>query len=407
MPSEVEQAISRDLEDKQHALRALLRHPLIVADDPERGDDFARIRRHGDSLRAWFSLHTGWSLDITAECARLYKVPGRLTDSTRGAAAAKDGSPFNQRRYILFCLALAVLVRSESQLTLGELAQAIVRLWADEDDLKHIPFDLEAVDSRRDLVAAVRMLLECHALSRVDGDDQRFIQSQKNNVLYDVRHHVIYRLLAARRPPSMIRESGWLERMAALADESKLQMGEQRNLQIRHEINRRLLDDPLLYLPGDLSTDAQEYFAKQRPFIVKALEEATGMEIEDRRDGIALSDRFGDCTDLGLPEEGTDGHATLLTAEHLATLRLERPGEIIPFAVVEQFLAGQAQQFRKFWRRDATASGSEQALAREVLHRLESLDLVRRFEHGVLPMPAIHRYRHELRNRTAPTLDSE
>ena len=86
------------------------------------------------------------------------------------------------------------------------------------------------------------------------------------------------------------------------------------------------------------------------------------MEIEDRRDGIALSDRYGDCTDIGLPEAGTDGHATLLAAEYLGGLRHERPGEIIPFAVVEQYLAEQAQQFRKFWRsRDATAPGSEQA----------------------------------------------
>lgn len=407
MLSEVQQAASRDAEDKQHALRALLLHPLIVADDAGRGEDFARIRRHGDSLKAWFAQHAGWTLDITAECARLYKVPGRLTDSTRGAVSPKDGSPFTQRRYILFCLALAVLVRSEAQITLGELAQAITRLWADEEAFSASVFDLEAVDSRRDLVAAVRLLLECHALRKVDGDDQRFVQSQKNNALYDVRHHVIYRLLAARRSPSMIKEGDWLQRLAALADESKLQSGEQRNLQIRHEINRRLLDDSVVYLPGDLSADAQDYFAKQRPFIIRALETATAMEIEDRRDGIALSDRHGDCTDIGLPEEGTDGHATLLVAEYLGTLRLERPGEVIPLPVVEQFLARQAQQFRKFWRKDATAPGSEQAIAREVLHRLASLDLIRRFEHGILPMPAIHRYRHELRLRATVAPESE
>ena len=407
MPTEVEQVSSRDAEDRQQALRALLRYPLIVADDPEHAEHFARIRRHGESLRAWLSTHTGWSLDITAECARLYKVPSRLADTTRGAESVKDGSPFTQRRYILFCLALAVLVRSEAQITLGELAQAIVRLWADEEALQSLTFNLEAMDSRRDLVAAVRQLLDCHALRKVDGDDQRFIQSQKHNVLYDVRHHVIYRLLAARRPPSAIRETGWMERLAALADEAHLQTGEQRNLQIRHEINRRLLDDPVLYIPGDLSEDAQDYFAKQRPFIIRALEDATGMEIEDRRGGIALADRYGDCTDIGLPEDGTDGHATLLTAEFLGQLRLDRPGEIIPLPLIEAFLAEKAAQFRKFWRRDATAAGSERALAREVLHRLAALDLVRHVADGVLPMPAIHRYRHELRQRSQQDTTSE
>ena len=399
MPSEVHEVASLDAEERQRALRALLRHPLIVADDPEHSEDFARIRRHGDRLREWFSHYAGWSLDITSECARLYKIPGRLTDATRGAASVKDGSSFTQRRYIIFCLALAVLVRGEPQTTLGELAQAIVILWQEDDAWQHLGFDLEAVDSRRDLVAAVRLLLDCHALRKVDGDDQRFIQSRKHNVLYDVRHHVIYRLMSARRPPSVIREDGWLERLAVLTDEPKLQTGEQRNLQIRHEINRRMLDDPMLYLPGDLGADALEYFGKQRPFLIRALEEATGMEIEDRRDGIALSDRYGDCTDIGLPEEGTDGHATLLTAEYLGKRRLDGPGEVIPVAVVEAFLAAQAQTFRKFWRKDATAPGGETALAREVLHRLEALDLVRRLDNGVLPMPAIHRYRHELRSR--------
>lgn len=399
MPSEVHEAAALDAEDRQRALRALLRHPLIVADAPEHSEDFARIRRHGESLRAWFSHYAGWSLDITAECARLHKVPGRLTDATRGATLAKDGSGFTRRRYVLFCLALTVLVRGEPQTTLGDLAQAITGLWQEDSAFQHLSFDLEAVDSRRDLVAAVRLLIEVHALRRVDGDDQRFIQSQKSNVLYDVRHHVIYRLLAVRRPPAAVHEECWLERLAALTGDTKLTSGEQRNLQIRHEINRRLLDDPLLYLPGDLSADALEYFAKQRPFLIRTLEEATGMVIEDRREGIALSDRFGDATDIGLPEEGTDGHATLLTAEYLGQLRQERPGEVIPLALVEQFLAGKAAQFRKFWRRDATAPGSETALAREVLLRLQSLDLVRAVSHGVLPMPAIHRYRHELRSR--------
>lgn len=72
---------------------------------------------------------------------------------------------------------------------------------------------------------------------------------------------------------------------------------------------------------------------------------------------------------------------------------------------MEQFLAQQAQQFRKFWRKDCTAPGSETALAREVIRRLEALGLVRSTGTGILPMPAIHRYRHELRSTSAPGAD--
>jgi len=182
---------------------------------------------------------------------------------------------------------------------------------------------------------------------------------------------------------------------------------EQRNQRIRHYLGRRLLDDPVLYLPGDLPDEAQEYFLKQRPHILQALVDATDLEPEDRRDGIALADRIGDCTDIGLPEEGTDGHATLLTAEYLGALRIEQPGDIVPFALVEQFLAAQAQKNRGFWRKDATAPGSEVALAREVIRRLASLDLVRRLRDGVVVMPAIHRYRHELRAVVAGPTQSE
>lgn len=399
MDAELSQIANLEVEERHRALRALLRCPLVVADIPEHMEDFVRIRRHGEYLRTWFSRHAGWSLDITAECARLYKVPAHLMDSTRGAKSSRDESDFTRRRYVLFCLALTILVRAEMQTTLGELAQGVIRILQEDDCFRSLAFDLENADSRRDLVAAVRLLVENFALKRVDGDDQRFVQSQKNEVLYDVRHHVIYRLLATRKAPSAVVVTDWLDRLAALTDEPKLQTGEQRNLQIRHEINRRLLDDPVLYLPGDLSEDALEYFSKQRPHLIRVLEEATDMVIEDRREGIALSDRFGDCTDIGLPEDGTDGHATLLTAEYLGRLRIEQPGEVIPTAVVEQFIAEQAQIFRKFWRQDAVAPGSEMALTDEVLQRLQALDLVRRAIGGVLPMPAIHRYRHELRRR--------
>jgi hypothetical protein len=70
--------------------------------------------------------------------------------------------------------------------------------------------------------------------------------------------------------------------------------------------------------------------------------------------------------------------------------------------VVERFLAEQAKANCGFWRKDATTPGSEKELAKEVLRRLASLDLVRCLQDGVVVMPAIHRYRHELRLTAAP-----
>ena len=402
-PREVSEVSRLSEEERQVALRAVLRHPLLIAERAEHREDFAKVRRHAEPLRAWFARHTGWTLEVDAECARLYKVPARLDDATHPAFLPKDELPFTRRRYVLLCLALAALVKSESQTTLGDLARAIVELWKENAAFATLAFDLDATDSRRDLIAAVRLLAEYHAITQVDGDEQRFLHHREQEVLYDVHHHIIFRLLAARRAPSAITDREWSARLEALVAEPAIDEEEQRNQRIRHHLGRRLLDDPVLYLPGDLPDEAQEYFLKQRPHILQALVDATDLEPEDRRDGIALSDRIGDCTDIGLPEEGTDGHATLLTAEYLGALRLEQPGDIVPFALVEQFLAAQAQKNRGFWRKDATAPGSEVVLAREVIRRLASLDLVRRLPDGVVVMPAIHRYRHELRAAARPT----
>ncbi len=390
--------------ERQEALRALLRRPLLVADHAEQREDFAKVRRQAEPLRQWLSRHTGWRLDVTSESARLYKVPAKWSDATHPARLSKkDEPPFSRRRYVLLCLALAVLVRSERQTTLGELARSIIELWKDEPTFATLTFDLDAADSRRDLVAALRLLMELRALTQVDGDDERFLRQREQEVLYDVHHLILYRLLAARRSPSSITEKDWSTRLAALVAEPMIDEADQRNQRILHHLNRRLLDDPVLYTPGDLSPDMLDYLLKQRPHLIRKLVEATGLEPEDRKDGIALSDRTGDCTDLGLPEEGTDGHATLLTAEFLGGQRLAEPGEIVPMSVVERFLAEQAIKNKGFWRKDTTAPGAEDALAREVLRRLASLDLVRHVPGGVIVMAAIHRYRHELKQRVTET----
>jgi len=388
-------------DERQTALRALLRRPLLLANHPEHRLDFAKVRRHTEPLRAWFSRHAGWTLDVTTECARLYKIPARLSDDTRPAFSWRAGKqvPFTRIQYVLLCLALATLVRGENQTSLGELAKSIDSAWKDDPAFAQLTFDLETTNSRRDLLAAIHLLLDLHVLTQVDGDDQHFVHDRAHEALYDVRHHILYRLLSTRRPPSTITDTDWNTRIAALVSEPVIDEEEQRNQRIRHFITRRLLDDPVLYPEGDLPRDAQEYFLKQRPHILQALADATDLEPEDRRDGVALSDKTGDCTDVGLPEAGTDGHATLLTAEYLGKLRLESPGDIIPLALIEKFLSEQVAAHKDYWRQEFTQPGAEQNLARSVIERLASLDLVRALPEGLLVLPAIHRYRHELREK--------
>jgi len=202
------------LAERQEALRALLRNPLLIAEHPEHGESFAKVRRHAESLRQWFSKHTGWTLDVTTECARLYKVPARVMDATHPAwVPKKDGVPFSRRSYILLCLALAALVRSERQTTLEKLATTMLNMWREEPAFTTLSFDLDVAESRRDMVNALRLLTELHALTQVDGDDGLFERDRSYNVLYDVHHLIIYRLLVSRRPPAAIQEQTWRQRL--------------------------------------------------------------------------------------------------------------------------------------------------------------------------------------------------
>ena len=89
-------------EEREQALRTLLTRPLLAAGDPA----LALVRRHAEYLREWFARETGWWLTVERGCARLYKRPVALDDATRGQPG------FDRDRYVLLCLACAVLERS-------------------------------------------------------------------------------------------------------------------------------------------------------------------------------------------------------------------------------------------------------------------------------------------------------
>jgi uncharacterized protein (TIGR02678 family) len=382
------------LDDRRRALRALLRKPLLLADETDDAMDFARVRRHADELREWFSRHAAWSLDITADFARLRKLPADLRDSTRPAVDARSGEPFTRRRYVLLSLALAVLARGERQTTLGRVADQILNFWIEEPAFADagLTFRMESHDERRDLVQVVRLLLLWRVLRRVDGSEERFVHDRAADVLYSVRHIVLARLLAARRAPSLVAAQDFEGRIAAMIEEPLADTDEQRNRRIRVGLVRRLLDDPVVYYQ-ELNSEEKTYVLRQRWHLLTQLVDATGFEPEERIEGFALADPFGDCSDLGMPEEGTDGHATILVAEFLAVRREQSTDCIVSIGVVADFLATKAKEHCRHWRRDVLAPGSEHDFARKIVARLTGLGLVRVVDGCVLPMPAIHRFR--------------
>jgi uncharacterized protein (TIGR02678 family) len=137
-------------DERSQALRALLMTPLMTAAH----ESFAALRRHADELRAWFARETGWALHIERDCARLYKRPADLLDASRGLPG------YERRRYVLLCLACAVLERADPQITLRVLGDRLLALAADPLlASRNFAFTLSAAHERRELVAVCRSLL--------------------------------------------------------------------------------------------------------------------------------------------------------------------------------------------------------------------------------------------------------
>lgn len=391
-----------DRQSFTRAVRTLLRHPLITAEGPF-ADELTLVRRHARELREWFANQAGWRLHVETELARLSKPPPDALDGSR-PAKAKNGEPFTRRRYVLFCLALAALDRMDRQTTLQRIADRVVQLVAEEEEIRAagIEFTLEGRAQRLDLVRVMRALLDYHVISRVQGDEESFL-SGRGDVLYQIDRSVLARLVDYPRPPSSVDAERHDDRLSALLERTHVESDEARRQNLRHQLVRRLLDDPVVYYEA-LTAEEQDYVRRTRGVLVPRLEEATGLVAEARAEGIALVDPRGDLTDIALPTEGTDSHVTLLIAEYLAAHMARAPGTAVSVEKLQRQVKKLVKAHGSHWRKDARAPGAETSLTSTAVERLAALRLVRLEEDHVVPLPAIARYALMPPDRVAPTL---
>ncbi|MBU6261103.1 MAG: TIGR02678 family protein [Burkholderiales bacterium] len=348
------------------------------------------VRRQAEPLRAWFQRETGWPLVVERDGARLYKRPADTLDATRGLPG------FDRRRCVLLCLACAVLERAEAQISLHQLGERLLReAAAPELKARRFRFALDSPTERRELVAVCKALMGLGVLERVAGDEQGYVATQgQGDALYDVRRRALASLLAAARGPSTwpaeAAPVSLAERLAALTAEPGVDSEDGRRHALRHGLARRLLDDPVLYLE-DLDAAERAYFMNQRGVMAARLAEATGLAVEHRAEGSALTDTDALLSDIALPDEGTEAHATLLVAGWLAArLRGGQPHSAV--AEVAAFIAAMRERHGRYWRKSAREAGGEHELAAIALARLAELALLQRDGDAVLARPALARY---------------
>jgi uncharacterized protein (TIGR02678 family) len=95
-----------------------------------------------------------------------------------------------------------------------------------------------------------------------------------------------------------------------------------------------------------------------------------------------------------LPEEGTEGHLTLLLATHLADRLRADPTFTTSVDDIVRRTRGLIREHQSHWRKEITQPGADRLFTMRVLTRLAGLALVRigADDDVVQPLPALGRY---------------
>ncbi|MFD0206365.1 MULTISPECIES: TIGR02678 family protein [Saccharothrix] len=371
-----------DEEDLRLAARTLLARPLLRSGGPDAAVA-ATIRRpvNQERLQRWFDNALGWKLIVERDVVRLHKVPAVLT----GVAGDAPG----QRCSVLYCLILAGLEEFREQTVISELAELVERLSAARPAIR--TYDAMVFAERRDLVAAIRLLVDHGVLVPTRGDastaqDEHSYVTGDGDAIYDIDHRAAALMLACPVPPTRAGTP------AGLIAETIPDTPDGHNRARRHGLMRRLVEDPVLYLE-EVSEAEREYFRAQRHALVADLTSMLDVRVEVRLEGAAIID--DELSDVRFPQESTPKFAALLLAGLLAAEPgvASGAGAVVPLARLMELASRVAEQVAG---RVATILGHK-VTAEAVLHVASSvlsvLRLVEPVGDGLRPLPALGRYR--------------
>lgn len=360
-------------------LRALLTSPILQAhQDP---DTFTMIKRNADTVQRWFTKNLGYHLYLDQNLARLLRRPLPTRDTTH-PATTNIGLPFNRQRYVVLCLALAVLERNELQIDLAGLAEGIKMTAATHPATISVNFAER--EDRRALVDVVRYLTTLGALELRDGDEHAFLDNQ-GNALYDISKPVILKFISAPVPPSTATSP------AELQEEVYADTEEGAQDRMRHRVMRRLVEEPVLYF-DELSPDEQDFLSRHEQSTISRLQDL-GLVVEVRREGIAALDPEGELAHpKRFPGEGTLPQAALLLADPLVKMAGETQLAFVPSEEIVQMVGQLKSSFGPYWRQEYASDGGTERLALEACSLLVDFKLLRQATGGYDVLPALARF---------------
>lgn len=290
--------------ERRRAARHLLRYPLLTEEGPH-ADELRLVRRHRVELTRLFAEELGYRLVVEPHAARLLKR-GLGRDPSR-PLRRRSGTPFTPRTYALFCLTLAALSRTKSQLLVDELVAQVRSAAADA----RLDVDLDAGRDRRAMHAVLLRLVDLGVLHERDGDLEHWADQRAQSLL-DVRRELLPLLVAA--PLAAVDSPDDLLDVAALPSAAG---------GARVAVRRRLLEQPVLSA-SDLTQDQAEWWSRNRNREREWFRDRFGIELELRAEGAVVVDPDDWLTDDDFPGRGSTKHLALLLLERLTACARHR-----------------------------------------------------------------------------------
>ncbi|KQS69265.1 TIGR02678 family protein [Modestobacter sp. Leaf380] len=378
---------AHDAAERRTAARALLLTPVLTtAQQPE---VMRLVRRHAPALRTLFGSQLGYTLVVESTFARLLKTPPEAGMPVRPARRA-DGAPFAARTYVHLCLVTAALLAPSA----GE--QVLVSTLIEQVRADAAGLGLELPDSlteRRSLVAALDLLVRWGVLSETDGSTAGWAEHREEALLTVHRPLLPYLL---NRP------------LPAGADVDAL-LAPAEDHQPRRRLRRLLSENPVV-LRSDLDAETADVLSRERPVLARQLDEAFGLVLETRAEGVLAHDPDASLSDVTFPGTGTVRQAALLLVEHLAIDHLPDPDArdatgahpssvLVSWSAVDDCLGVLLTRYGRGWQQRLREDPLR--LRGEVLDLLTSLSLTTPSADGVLVHAVAARYRTEVTHHRA------
>lgn len=377
---------AHDADERRMAARALLATPILTAS--RHSEELALVRRHAAALKPMFGQLLGYSLVVQSGFARLTKGPLPAEAPVRPARRA-SGSEFTPRTYTYLALVCAgLLARDVGEQVL--LSQLVAQIRADAV-IAGVTID-DTLAERRDLVAAINLLLDWGVLAETDGTVTAWGE-RREEALLTIDRGLLPHLVS--RPLHTLERSEDL--WAADPDEPEPP---------RRTLRRKLVENPLVHR-GDLSDAEHDVLRRERSELTRVLEESFGLTLEVRGEGALAYDADGRLTDVAFPGGGATRQAALLLIEALIGALEPQggeqvtvggrtvPGVLAPWPMVDDELGRLARAHASAWRKDIL--DDPLPFREEVAALLQAVGLAAITTEGLVLHPAAARYRPSVR----------